>query len=294
MTTARLNPQQIQATLNSSGNGTLTYSANEATGGIVVVSIQWLNAPPTSAQGLLQLNGFPLGVLASTASFGPITLLWNDVLTLQVTGGTANTTVTAILNGYRTDKMPDPPLIPMFTAAANVTATSESNGMQLLETVNGPSIATLSFQNISQAYENLLLELTGEAALAAPITWTFNADAGANYNDIVMYSTTAAVLNASANNGNSCSTHVNAVSASSFTPCTFRLKIPNYPSRANPFALLAFISEFSYYNYTVGNDAVIGHGGHVYESSAAISRIDVSCGGGNTWLASTVARLYGY
>lgn len=109
-------------TLDGTGSGDVGYAPNSVTGEYQVITVQWLTSPSgNNAVSTITLNGSPMGVLASTASYGPITLYPNDVLGITVSGATADATVSAIINGYTTDTLPDPPLLPAFSAAASVT-----------------------------------------------------------------------------------------------------------------------------------------------------------------------------
>lgn len=167
MATSRLTPVQLQGTMNSSGNGTLTYIPNSPTGEYLIVSLQWVTPPPSSAQGLVSVNGNPVGVLASSASYGPITLYPNDSLTLTITGANPQEILTAVLNGYRTNVLPDPPLIPIFSAAAGsppinfVNLTGGAAGSEILYTTTAAgtlinaTMALITSATVANRFPNL-------------------------------------------------------------------------------------------------------------------------------------------
>lgn len=167
---SRLSPQQLKATLNTSGTGVLTYAPNLPSGEYNIISVQWVTPPyPASAQGLVSINGIPVGVLASSASYGPITMYPNDVVTITVTGGNPSSTVIAALNGYSATQLPDPPLIPEFSAAAGsppinfVNATVGGPGSEVTYTTTAAgtlinaTMALITSATVANRFPNLVI-----------------------------------------------------------------------------------------------------------------------------------------
>lgn len=177
---SRLSPQQLKATLNASGTGVLTYAPNLPSGEFNIISVQWVTPPyPASAQGLVSINGIPVGVLASSASYGPITMYPNDVVTITVTGGNPSSTVIAALNGYSATQLPDPPLIPVFSAAAGsppinfVNITGGTLGAELSYTTTtagtliNATMALITSSTVANRFPNLAI---GKYPLEIPFT----------------------------------------------------------------------------------------------------------------------------
>jgi hypothetical protein len=88
-----------------------TQSQGEPTGSYEVITLQFLTAPADAAAGTVFLNGFPVGTISGSSSFGPQGLNQGDRIKITVPGATAGDVgevISVAVTGYWQDSKPDP------------------------------------------------------------------------------------------------------------------------------------------------------------------------------------------
>lgn len=116
-TSNALAPRQRTAAV-TNGAASVTLDPGVVTSGWwAVANVQWL-APPASGTATVSVGyadgvSIPWGTLSALGSFGPMPVPANQVVTITVTGCYGSTSVTALLTGYATDTLPDPPPVPV-------------------------------------------------------------------------------------------------------------------------------------------------------------------------------------
>jgi hypothetical protein len=88
-----------------------TQSQGEPTGSYEVITLQFLTAPADAAAGTVFLNGFPVGTISGSSTFGPQGLNQGDRIKITVPGATAGDVgevISVAVTGYWQDSKPDP------------------------------------------------------------------------------------------------------------------------------------------------------------------------------------------
>lgn len=145
----------------------------------------------------------------------------------------------------------------------------------------GSAAASVTFSSIPSTYTDLVLVINYTAGTAAKVSFRLNGDSGSNYSRITVDGTgTGTASDLTSNNTEAIVSRFNATT-----------------SRSN------IILQFMNYSNTTTNKSVIHRhnnaGGQVstsamlWDSTAAISRIDLITSNGATWSSATTANLYG-
>jgi hypothetical protein len=113
----------------------LNYRTGESTNVWQIVNLQFTILPSDVAAGIVLLNGLAIGTLTGASTLGPIQLGQADTLAIVVNGSTSDNgaPVQAVVTGYWTDTMPDPPPVPV-----------SSSGIVLASTAILPGAASLA------------------------------------------------------------------------------------------------------------------------------------------------------
>ena len=146
------------------------------------------------------------------------------------------------------------------------------------ETVLSSSAASVTFSSIPQTYTDLVFEFLANTTATVGTLLQFNGDTGTNYSSTQLYGSGTSATSARTTNATSIAGSV----------------IGAYPA-PGLWNLLSYANTSVYKTVLVrgGNqDYVSGYVG-LWRSTAAITSLLVSPGGGNSWQSGSVFRLWG-
>jgi hypothetical protein len=170
-------------------------------------------------------------------------------------------------------------------------------GALITETVTAGSQATVTFNSIAASWRDLRVVVRGrsnEAALTTFVILRFNNDSGANYDyeDIYMLGTTNGTSNITEGLAQTsvAKAFISGSTATANYAGMVEYLIADYKGTTFQKALkYEYATRWSTTTGTVAR----GVGSGFWRNTAAITRVDVTLGGGNTFVNGSVVSLYG-